>query len=231
MRELEPEDRRYQFAEQKVKELEAVMPRLTVELAPGAPPETQVWQNDTPLGGSLGIPLPLNPGVYKIVVEAPGFQTQAISVELAERENKTITVEPGEKLRAVQTNVDPKTSAQEKPEADLGLSQTTWGYLIGGVGIAGLGTALTLTVVALGEKAKVNENCPDKDNSEAKRAACVDAKSAGRTLATTATAAGTVGAVALAVGAYLVFSDDEEEAAVEAGLFEGFHGVRVRGVF
>lgn len=227
IKELEPGDRRYQFAQQKIEELKQTVPHLTVSLDKSAPENTQVWRNDTPLSGSLGIALPMNPGEYEIVVEAPGFKAQVIKVKLALGDQQTLTVKPGEKLQVQTTNTDPK--AKDRPTDSDGLSQTTWGYVVGGVGVAGLTTALAMGTLAWTKKAAVDENCPGRNSTEIGK--CRDAKSVGKSAAQIANVAGIVGGIALGVGAYLILTDSSEETAFEAGSFQEYSGVRFRGVF
>ncbi len=234
--ELKQDDPRHAFAKKKITELKASVPHLTVTLEEGAPKNTQVWRNDTPISGSLGIPLPLNPGSYEIVVEAPGHQSNVIAIDLALGDQKTLTVAPGEELPkqapAPPVGKDPKPP--RRGSGELEISQSTWGYVVGGFGVAGLGTALALGAAALPKKTEAEENCAkdDKDpraSDQLKIQACSKARSAGNTLTTTSTIVGSIGIVAIGVGAYLLWTDDG--TTVQAGSFDGYHGVRVRGVF
>lgn len=224
--ELKRGDPRYDFAKGKVSELKEQVPQLTIELADEAPPGTQVWRNDTPIGGSLGIPLPLNPGSYQIVVEAPGFQSSTVPVELASGDRKNITVRPGEALP--EEAPAPSTPIQEvKVGATDGLDQTTLGYAIGGIGVVGLGTALGFGAAALLNKQEREDlNCAEPFVGQ-----CADLNQQWDRLTTTADIAGVIGGVALGVGLYLVLTDDDAETEIQAGSFPGYNGVQVRGVF
>ena len=57
----------------KIKALEPVLARLTLRLAPTAPPGTEVRRDGVLLGpAAFGIALPVDPGKHEIVVSAPG---------------------------------------------------------------------------------------------------------------------------------------------------------------
>jgi hypothetical protein len=228
--ELAAGDNRHDFAQYKITELKDKVPHLTVTLREGAPKNTQVWRNDTPISGSLNVELPLNPGKYSIVVEAPGFKTQLVAVELALGERKTIQVGPGEKLPPGSNQTSGAAGRGRGADGD-GLSQTTWGYVVGGVGVAGLGTALAMGTVAWVKKGEAADNCDPNATDSTKNKACSEANTAGKTAATAADIASILGGVALGVGAYLVLTDTDDAVALEAGNFRHYSGIRFRGVF
>src|SRR4051812_16187046 len=59
-------------AEKRAKALEPKLPKLTVVVA-GAPADAEVVRDGVVLGGaSMGVPLPVNPGVHVLVVRAAG---------------------------------------------------------------------------------------------------------------------------------------------------------------
>jgi tetratricopeptide (TPR) repeat protein len=209
-RDLPESDRRRQFARDKVAELEPKVPRLRLLLADEAPVETEVRRDEIDLTGSLGVPLPLDPGSYSIRVSAPGYEEQSFEVDLALGESLDLEVFPGERMP------DPLPSAElGAEERRFGpLTQLEWGYVAGGVGVVGIGTALTMGALAYNESKTMEEHC------DARLRRCDDtgleAKSSGATFATVANVAGGVGLVALGAGIYLVLtSGPGRESAAE----------------
>ena len=92
---LQPHDQRLTVASGRAAALEQRLPRVTLRLAPGAPPDTSVRIGKMKLGvAAFGAPLPLDPGKHNIVVSAPGFETNVITVKLKEGEQRTIDVGP-----------------------------------------------------------------------------------------------------------------------------------------
>src|SRR4029450_9247463 len=66
-------DDRVPFAKKHAAALEPRLPRLTITLRRGAPPESGVVRDGVPLGqASLGTPIPVDPGKRSITARAPG---------------------------------------------------------------------------------------------------------------------------------------------------------------
>src|SRR5690606_24452888 len=127
-------DRRREFAKNKVRQLEPLVPHLTIELSPDAPPETQVSRNGKTLTASFGVPLPLDPGEYTITVMAPSRLSADYEVTLEPGERKSITVEPGEVVDTPPEQKETKVVVQK----DSGATARTLGYVFGGIGVAAL---------------------------------------------------------------------------------------------
>ncbi len=79
------------------------------------------------------------------------------------------------------------------------------GYVIGGVGVAGIGTALVLGGIALGKKSTVQDHC-DRKGRTCDSPAGIDAASTGATLSTASTVTFVIGLAATSVGAYLILT-------------------------
>lgn len=224
---LAPGDRRREFAQTKVRQLEPLVPRLTIVLAPGAPADTTVSRNGKPLTASLGIPLPLDPGEYRVLVQASSRRDAEYAVTLEEGEVKGIEVQPGETVKPSERKLAPIVIIQK----DEGQTHRTLGYVFGGIGLASLAGTAVFGVLAYRNNKLVEAQC------NAKRLVCAtqdaqDASKQGSTNALLANILGATGAVSLGVGAYFLFTaPSDPSAAVEAGVFEGVPSVRMTGTF
>jgi hypothetical protein len=198
-------DERLALAHSRAQSLAARLPKLTLQLAPGAPKNSSARDGQVELGAAaFGIALPLDPGTHEFVVSAPGFEARSFRVQLSEGQAQTLIVSPGTALSA-SPGVAPGALplAPEEPQAEANSSTRTLGWVLGGVGIAGLGVAAGTGLMALGKQHSVDAEChPDKSCTSAGVAA---AKS-GRSLQLVSNVGWVVGAAALGAGAYFLLS-------------------------
>ena len=76
---LNPSDERVTVAHGRAQALQARVPRLTLELAAGAPKSSSVRDGSVELGSAtFGISLPVEPGSHELVVSAPGFAARSV---------------------------------------------------------------------------------------------------------------------------------------------------------
>jgi hypothetical protein len=199
---LPAKDERVSIAKERVQALKSRLPEVTFELASDAPEGTSVRVGKAP--ARLGEALPLDPGKHEAVVEAPGYDTRRVSLDLAEGARVRMEVSPGPR--------DPDESPA--PAGPAGDSKRTLGFVLGGVGVAGVLVGTVTGVMALGKKSVADEHCfPERGFCDQEGA---DANDAGRTLATVSTVGFVVGAVGLGAGAYLILTSkkDQPETAV-----------------
>jgi hypothetical protein len=82
------------------------------------------------------------------------------------------------------------------------------GYVVGGVGAAGIFAGLVVGGVVLGKKGTVEDHCDSRTR------ACdqtgLDAASSGATLSTVSTVSFVIGAAAIGVGAYFILTRKDE---------------------
>ncbi len=231
---LPPGDDRQTMARVGVERLEKRAPRLTLALAPGAVEGTRVERDGIELSSaSFGVALPVDPGNHSVLVLAPGHEPRSYALSLREAQRETLVVEPG----AVSVGAPPvgATTAQpagvapqpagDGPTRKTGSSSKTAGYVIGGIGVAGLLTSAVTGAMVLGKKGVVERECnADKECSQA----ALDAGEAGKTLSTVSTIAFAVGAVGVGVGAYLVISSgDSAQPATRVGIATSPGGARL----
>jgi len=143
---LPPSDARVAHAKSRASTLEKRVPRLTVNLAADAPNGTKVVRDNTELTrASLGTPLPVDPGRHVIVVATPSREDRRVEVSLDEGQSRTVDValgpaRPGESIssQAPESAARPESQAPTST-ASRGSGLRTVGYVLGGLGVVGLG--------------------------------------------------------------------------------------------
>jgi serine/threonine-protein kinase len=198
---------------------EALRPKLT-RLVIVIPEEVKVAglevQRDGASVGSAqwGLPIPVDPGVHKVRVQAPGKQSWEGSIEVPNDAQQhaisvpTLLNAPQQKQPAPG---DP-TAATDAPTSAWPL-QKTLGLVAGGVGVVGLGVGGFFGLRAINKNKDSKPYCDDNGN-------CVepgygyreDARSAGN-IATIGVA---VGAVGLIGGAVLFFTAPSGESSAQS---------------
>jgi hypothetical protein len=214
---LPRDDERLAPARQRAQAIDKRLPRLVVKLSPDSRRGARLRRDDVDLGtASFDIPLPLDPGRHSIQVEAPGFAPSSSEITLAEGETRTIEIA----LSAIvpSTAPAPTVIATSTPNAAESKSDTasrdadgpsrrrmlwTGGWILGGVGIAGLGLGVTTGVMAIAKKGTVQAHC----HAGGCDPSGFDAAQAGHTLATTSNVALAAGGVLVAAGLWLVLTN------------------------
>jgi hypothetical protein len=200
-----------------VARLKPTVPTLELVLPPDAPPGTTVKRDGVSMqGASLGLALPVDPGEHVIVSATPGGPEQEARVSVALGEAKRVVVEvrqadvatsPAPDLTAPAGQAPPRAGAQVgEPQ---GSSRSTWGYVAGGVGIAGVLVGTVAGILVFSKKSTVEDECVGLDCSPKG----VEAASSGKTLAMVSNVGFGVGVAGLAVGAILLLTGSSSEAA------------------
>ena len=197
-------DERLPFAHARAQALAARVPKLTLLLAPGAAKDSTVRDGGVELGGAaFGIALPLEPGVHELVVSAPGFEARSFRVQLSEGQAQSLSVAPGRALQAAPSTPSAPPLVEPPSEPESGSNQRTLGFVLGGVGVAGLGVGAVTGILVLGKQHTVDDQCqPDKSCTSAG----LDAAHSGRTLQTVSNVGWVVGAAALGAGVYFLLT-------------------------
>ncbi|MEP7123187.1 MAG: hypothetical protein ABJE95_19825 [Byssovorax sp.] len=222
---LTPDDERLTIAQ---KHLAALAPRLAhvrVDLAISSPPGATVSADGAPLAKSaLGAEVPVNPGKHAITVTAPGRADRRYDLTLDEGKTAAITVEPGEP--SARAPAAPAVAAPTR-------NRRTLGFVVGGVGVAGLAAGAVTGILALGDHAAAVKACPSKVGCSI---SVVDQARAGQSLSVVSTVAFAVGAAAAGVGVALVLSGGSSptpaaSTSVGVALLPGGGGVALSGAF
>lgn len=206
---LKPGDERLPYAQARIAALEGRLPRLALRLPPGAPAGTRVMRGQTEVGSaSLGIPVVVDPGTVTVTVTSPGRLTTRLDVNVRDGESSDLVVQVGELEHvpstpsqvAVMTALPPRTPPSPSPSG----TRRTIGWIVGGVGAAGVVVGSITGAMALGAASTYKANCNAAGacrNSEG-----IDAAASGKTYATLSTVGFVVGAAGLGAGLYLVLS-------------------------
>jgi hypothetical protein len=156
-----------------------------------------------PVGaGSLGTPLPVEPGAHVVEVSAPGRADKRFEITLAEGQRSELVVEPGPPTGATDSG-EPRASA----EGNVGLR--TAGFVVGGLGIVGLGIGTAFGVSALSKNAESKDTCDANNVCDPSGKTLRDsARSAGNA----STIAFIAGGVLFAAGAVLVLTSPTKKS-------------------
>lgn len=170
------------------------IPKLTLR-APKGSQDWQIFRDGVAFGAAgLNLPLPLDPGSHVVEVRAPNRQPWRKQVDLEQSEQLELELRAGAPLP-----VDSERSPLASPSRG---SRRVWGYVLGGVGTAGIATSLVTGAFVLGKRSTVNAECVDKRCSNEG----LDAADSGRRLSTVSTVAFAAGAALVGAGIYLVLS-------------------------
>jgi len=188
-------DDRIPFARARVASLETRLPHLKINLSQGAGTGGKVFRDEIELEGpGQGVWLPVDSGPHLVIVRMPGHQDAQISIIIADGEEKQIDVHPG--------MADPVAETHNRSNLPR-----TLGWVAGGIGIAGIGTAVVTGVMLANAKNTVDANCIDKICTDQRG---VDAASRGHDLVFVNTAAWIVGAAGIGLGAYFLISSSPD---------------------
>lgn len=214
-------DERLGYSQQRAQALASRVPHLTFKLAPGAPPETQVSLGTVVFGSaSFGTALPVDPGAHQIVVSA-GANKRTYQLNLAEAENTTLEISPLADAAAPAPAATPVPTvpppSPPAPVKDRGkpLNTRTLGFVLGGVGVVGLGVGAITGIIGLNHQATGDENCSDV------RRVCnqlgADENDKARAMRPVSMAGFAIGIVSVGVGAYFVLTSRSDRKVALGG--------------
>src|SRR5262249_52017819 len=134
------------------------VPRLTV-VVNGSAGDVTVLRDETPLGpASLGVALPVDPGVHLLVLRAPGRIEARREVTMREGEAQTVDLVPGAAV-ATAPAAAPITATEETPTPQGG-AQRTIAVTLGAAGLVGIGTGTVLGIVSKSTYDDARSHCP-----------------------------------------------------------------------
>jgi len=203
MQVLPATDRRRGIAESRAAAIDKRLPKLRIRLEAGAPANASVERDGVELGApSLGVELPVNPGKHEIIVRGSGRAPGRYEITLAEGQHAAVDVAPGAPEAATVPR-DPTSSGTRDEPTEDGSGKRTLGYVLGGVGVAGIVTGAVAGALVLSKKSTVDDNCnaQKRCNQEG-----LDAVDSGKTLKVVSTVGFVTGVVGLGAGAYFLFT-------------------------
>jgi hypothetical protein len=200
---------RVQYAKERIAAVEPRLSRLKIELSPDADiPGLEVRLDGNLVGRpALGTAVPVDPGAHEVSASAPGKRTWKSTVTAPEGPGhvgvllpalEEAPVEPPG-AAATSTAAAPASPTSDRSPSD-GKTQRVVAYVLGGVGLVGIGIGTGFGLSAISKFNESNENgCNGNDCTETAATTRREAQSAG----TISTVAFVVGGVALAGGVVL----------------------------
>jgi hypothetical protein len=222
---LPPEDRRAPTARQRAAAIEPRVPRLRIELAPGAPATMRIALDDRALPATeIGVDLRLDPGEHTLVANAPERKDQRYSVTLSEGRRETVEVTAGPPVpsRVEPPAVGPAPGTGEEKSDPV----RTAGWVIGGVGLAAAGAGAVTGGLAVRKKSDLDGLCPMKSQCGAEGLAVARD---GAAFGNASTALLAVGLAATLTGATILLVRTSKGADVKASALPG--GLMLHGRF
>jgi hypothetical protein len=217
---LPPDDERLAISKEREAALARRVAHLTVKLGKGTPAAARVEVDGIDTSAStLLAGIAENPGRHVIVLSVPGGSRETSTVDLVEGDAKTVT------LGAEEAGV------VEAPKPVVARSNTkrTAGYVLGGIGVAGLIGAGVTGGILVSKHSAINGACPNKQCSPDGLALIESTKS----LNVVNGVAWGVGLAGLAGGVVLLVLSrgDSAATAVAPTALPGGGGLRVTGTF
>jgi hypothetical protein len=194
--ELPPTDERRAVAQKLFEELDLRVPRLTLRSVGALPPGARIFLDGTELReGSLGVALPLDPGLHRVLITAPERLDLPILVTLRETQHEALEIRLGEPAQRAIPAPPPPSPLRPLPSSPLrpiGMATTA----IGGVTLLASGV---LGALAVGQDGVVGNHCDARGCDDRG----LEASRTGRAFATASTVTAISGLVLLAGGLVL----------------------------
>lgn len=208
----------------KAAALEPKLARVSIIVA-DAPPGLVVKRDDVEVpAASYSVPIPVDSGQHTFTAEAPKkrpFKTTVnvagdgakLDVKIPKLEDEPVAATPVTPPPTTQPAGQPGSTAPAKTE-DPGSGRRVLGYVLGGVGIVGLGVGGVTGLMAIGANNDAKKLCPNAGPCADKTG--VDDNDKAKTLGTVSTVGFIAGGALLAGGVVLVLtapSSQEKKAA------------------
>jgi hypothetical protein len=224
---------RVAYAEERLKEIEPKLSRLTLELSSGGDVSGLVIKLDGAVVGrpALGVAVPVDPGTHNVEAAAPGKRPWRTTVDVPAGPSTKSVVIPAlvdaPDAPAAAAGAAPATVADDA--GDAGETQRIVAYTLGGAGVIGLGigTAFGLSAISQNSESK-DAGCEENVCTPAAAEIRKDAQAAGNA----STVAFIAGGALLAAGVvvYLTAPSSTEKPSA-ARLVFGPGSVALRGSF
>jgi hypothetical protein len=214
-------DRRRTTALTRARKLEALLPRLTV-VTNARLPDLEVSRDGVVLGsGSLGVPLPVDPGLHLIVVAAPGRTPRSYELAVGNGEQHVVVVEPGPPVAPIAAPAE--IVARPFVPAPQPRRGRTLGYALGAGGVVALATGAYFGWQALAARRDASALCPAQDDTHRCWSSAAGALDRDRRTSLIADVAFAAGTLAAASGLYLMVRRSPQ-ASVSAQVVAGPQG-------
>jgi hypothetical protein len=202
-------------AERKQAELEPRVPQLTFHAEHPVDALSISWAQLRVGAGALDSKIPVDPGPYRILVQAPGHKAWTTDVKVVEGEQQLVTIpelEPDQASPEVsplhEEAARPKSAASSPkptaipPRLPDPAPDRTLAWALGASGIVSLGIGAAFGLRALGTYADAEHDCPSHTGCES---SALDTWRSARTSAWISNVGVGVGAIACVGSAWLFF--------------------------
>jgi serine/threonine-protein kinase len=212
---------RVAYARERIAAVEPRLARLKIELSAGADvPGLEVRLDGNLVGRpALGVAVPVDPGPHEVAASAPGKLAWKSTAIAPEGPGRVAIVIPAleaapEQAPAAATQATASAPTSDKPPAD-GKTQRIVAYVLGGVGVAGIGVG---SVFGLNAIAKYDESNEQGCNGNQCPPAAAETRREAQSAGTISTVAFVIGGAALAGGVVLFLTAPSGKARATAGL-------------
>jgi hypothetical protein len=193
------------LANQRANALEPKLAKLTIKVLEPAD-KIEVTRDGSPTShASWGVAIPVDVGTHVVQASAPGRKTFKTSLVIRTDGDRDEVVVP--KLETPVAGAAAAPGAAKPAGADgasHGSSQSTIGYVVGGIGIAGVAVGAVTGLMAIGKNNESKQACPEAGACASNDA--VEAADSAKKLGTVSTIAFIAGGLGVAVGAVLVLT-------------------------
>lgn len=199
---------RIQLASTRLKALDKVVPRMALEVESGAPEGLVITRDGVDIGrGAWGVAVPVDPGEYALVASAPGHVSWKVRVRIDLGETKHIPVPTLEHTPPPPTPSASASVTDSAPPSPETSSRTTWGWVLGGAGLASLAVGGYFGLRALSKDAESEDDCHGLDCGRAG----ADLNRDARRSANIANVFVPLGLVGVGLGTWLIVSSPKRE--------------------
>ena len=206
------------LANQRAALLEPKLAKLTIKVTDPVDKIDVTRDGAATSPASWGTPIPVDTGTHTVEAKAPKYKPFKTTVTV----NKD-----GDKVDVVVTKLEAApVAATDKPDpkqpaapvvvhsGDDGAGQRTAGFIVGGIGVAGVAVGAIMGLVAIGKNNDSKALCANEGACGSQDA--VDKASSAKTFGTISTIAFIAGGAAIAGGAILIFTAPKDKTSTSA---------------
>ncbi len=214
------------LATQRAAALEPKLAKLTIKVQEPADKIEVTRDGAQTSPASWGTPIPVDVGAHAVQATAPSRTTFKTSVKVAKDGDRVEVVVP--KLDNAPAAAAPAPAPGPAPapvvhSGDDGSGQRTVGFIVGGVGVAGVAVGAITGLIAIGKNSDSKKACPDDGACASSDA--VSANDSAKTFGLISTIGFIAGGAAVAAGAILIFTAPSDKSSTRSARTQ--RGIRV----